>query len=566
MGKKANAEDVRVALEYYTRDDLACSIQSPNKKDVVKAMINDNKTKVVKRFMTRSVKETYQLFGKDHPHRELGISKFYSLRPKWVKKSPEHEETFTEDDFKRIYLCSPPQNDCFLRRCEKCPKMQSISLQSLHLDEDEEICYALWDAGELVKKNLSPRSPRCVPKHSGASVAGNATVVACGALAAQSRRGDRSDSASSEYQIILPPLPTGPTVLNTVFLHTDVRGRPYRVEDFCDTLSLLALLPEVVTLKAYQMNHVWAVTFKSPEGERKILAAGDIVVKGRRRVIVEPANRDVRVKTHWLLHYVPEDEVRVALAPYGQVIDVGTEKWRVQGVMGCGSMTRTAVIRLKPGIGLKDLPHQLRIAGGPALVVAPGRPPLCLRCQRTGLTRRDCLVPKCASCHRFGHVAESCIRTYAAATCSGGEDANAEHVMDEADIQEALEGAASLRTNTEVDRVASEQPLTVVAPSSVHASTENRDETPTNNYETATRNEPPTLKNEGPQSNSAVPPVTKIHMGRLRRTVEKKYRYAVMTGSVDGEGADLWRRRSRSAGRELSHACAKNDVSYEETN
>ncbi|KAM7289145.1 hypothetical protein ISCGN_029278 [Ixodes scapularis] len=62
------------------------------------------------------------------------------------------DETFTEDDFKRIYLCSAPQNDCFLRRCEKCPKMQSISLQSLHLDEDEEICYALWDAGELVKK------------------------------------------------------------------------------------------------------------------------------------------------------------------------------------------------------------------------------------------------------------------------------------------------------------------------------------------------------------------------------------------------------------------------------
>ncbi|KAM7310117.1 hypothetical protein ISCGN_007070 [Ixodes scapularis] len=62
------------------------------------------------------------------------------------------EKTFTEDDLKRIYLCSAPQNDCFLRRCEKCPKMQSISLQSLHLDEDEEICYALWDAGELVKK------------------------------------------------------------------------------------------------------------------------------------------------------------------------------------------------------------------------------------------------------------------------------------------------------------------------------------------------------------------------------------------------------------------------------
>ncbi|KAM7284591.1 hypothetical protein ISCGN_001685 [Ixodes scapularis] len=41
MGEKANAEDVRVALEYCTRDDLAFSVQSPNKKDVVKAMIND---------------------------------------------------------------------------------------------------------------------------------------------------------------------------------------------------------------------------------------------------------------------------------------------------------------------------------------------------------------------------------------------------------------------------------------------------------------------------------------------------------------------------------------------
>ncbi|CAN7996307.1 unnamed protein product, partial [Ixodes pacificus] len=98
MGKKANAEDVRVAIEYYTRDELACSVQSPNKKDVVKAMINDM-SKVVKRFMTRSIKEAYQLFRKDHPHPELGIS--------------------------------------------------NISLQSLHLDEDEEICFVSFDSALL---------------------------------------------------------------------------------------------------------------------------------------------------------------------------------------------------------------------------------------------------------------------------------------------------------------------------------------------------------------------------------------------------------------------------------
>ncbi|KAG0444543.1 hypothetical protein HPB47_013677 [Ixodes persulcatus] len=143
------------------------------------------------------------------------------------------------------------------------------------------------------------------------------TGSAGAAIAALSGRSDRNDSAPSEYQIILPPLPTGPTVLNTVFLHADVRGRPYRVEDFRDTLSCLALLPEVLTLGAYQMNNVWAVTFRSPEGKRKIIAAGDLVVKGRRCVVMDPVNRDVRVKIHWLLHYAPDDEVRVALAPYG---------------------------------------------------------------------------------------------------------------------------------------------------------------------------------------------------------------------------------------------------------
>ncbi|KAM7289509.1 hypothetical protein ISCGN_029638 [Ixodes scapularis] len=84
--------------------------------------------------------------------------------------------------------------------------------------------------------------------------------------------------------------------------------------------------------------------------------------------------------------------------------------------MDCGSMTRTAVIRLNPGLGLDKLPHQLPIAGGQVLVVAPGRAPLCLRCERTGHIRRDCRVPKCQSCHRIGHDAAHCVKTYAAAT------------------------------------------------------------------------------------------------------------------------------------------------------
>ncbi|CAN7938687.1 unnamed protein product, partial [Ixodes hexagonus] len=188
------------------------------------------------------------------------------------------------------------------------------------------------------------------------------------------------------------------------------------------------------------MNHVWAVTFKSPEGKRNTLVACDLVVKGRRCIVVDPGNRDARVKLHWPLYHVPDDEVKATLAPYGTVTEMGTEKWRVQGVMDCGSMTRTAVIRLNSGLGLDELPHQLRIAGGQVLVVAPGRAPLCLRFERTGHIRRDCQVPKCQSCHRIGHDAAHCVKTYAGATGPGACQASAEHLMDEADAEETIKG------------------------------------------------------------------------------------------------------------------------------
>ncbi|KAM7281215.1 uncharacterized protein ISCGN_006078, partial [Ixodes scapularis] len=328
-------------------------------------------------------------------------------------------------------------------------------------------------------------------------------------IAAQPGRGDRHDASTSDYQIILPPLPTGAAVLNTVFLHADIRGRPYRVEDFRDALGHLELLPGVLALGAFQMNHVWAVTFKSPEGKRKTLAAGDLVVKGRRCIVVDPGNRDIRVKLHWLLYHVPDDEVKAALAPYGTVTEMGTEKWRVQGVMDCGSMTRTAVIRLNPGLGLDKLPHQLRIAGGQVLVVAPGRAPLCLRCERTGHIRRDCRAPKCQSCHRIGHDAAHCVKTYATATGPGAGQANADHLMDEADAEETIKGAGPSTgtpvsgTSQQVDPPGLEHPLkTTDAATSANlaVASARKDKATTGRDEVSTKGAP-MKATEGQQSN-----------------------------------------------------------------
>ncbi|XP_049519378.1 uncharacterized protein LOC125943872 [Dermacentor silvarum] len=265
------------------------------------------------------------------------------------------------------------------------------------------------------------------------------------ASAAQSGRGNRNFAADG-YQVVLPSLPTGRFVVNTVFLHCDIRARPYRVEDFRDALAPLSLLPEVIALGAYRMSHVWAVTFKSAEAVKKILAASELKVKGRRCVVIDPGNQDVRMKVHWLLHNIPDDDVRVAFLPYGKVTEISRERWRVHGIADKGSTTRLVSLRLKAGVKLEDLPHQVNVAGEQALVVVSGRAPMCLRCHTTGHISRDCRVPKCSACRRFGHEEGQCPKTYASVTGPSSAEEPSELLMDETDAEEAAKPSGDAAT------------------------------------------------------------------------------------------------------------------------
>lgn len=262
-----------------------------------------------------------------------------------------------------------------------------------------------------------------------------------GAAVAASGRGNRTtDAETRDYQIILPQLPTGRFVLNTVFLHADVKARPYRVEDFRDTLARLELLPDVIALGAFQMNHVWAVTFKDAESAKKLVALRDVKVKDLRCMVIDPGNQVLRVKVHWVLYGVPDDLVRAAFAPFGVVTEVARDRWRVSGCSEKGSTTRLVSLKLKAGVTPDDVPHQLRIAGDNALVVVPGRLPLCLRCHRSGHVRRECRVPRCTRCRRYGHDDSQCVQTYASVAGPVGCDDKSEHLMDEVEAEEVAAG------------------------------------------------------------------------------------------------------------------------------
>lgn len=263
-------------------------------------------------------------------------------------------------------------------------------------------------------------------------------------VAAQPGHKNRTEGTEEDdYQVIMPQLPSGDLVRNTVFLHGDPKARPYHVEDFRDMLGRAGMLLEVTGLGAYQLNHVWAVTFQNAEGARKMLAGGDQRVKGHRCLVIDPKVQRVKLKLHGLLPTVPDADVLEVLATYGTVTEIARDYWKVLGVRGKDSTSRTVQLKLKSGLKVADLPHEIRVRGELALVVVAGRPVLCLRCGNSGHARRDCTVPRCSWCRRFGHAAAQCVRPCASVleVPEAEEDSVQGHLMDASEAEEAARGA-----------------------------------------------------------------------------------------------------------------------------
>lgn len=183
------------------------------------------------------------------------------------------------------------------------------------------------------------------------------------------------------------------------------------------------------------MNHLWIVTFKSAAAKRKLLTVKELQIKNKRCIVFDPNKVETRLKIHWVSFHLPEALIREALEPYGKVEQVTRETWRAEGFEGVESTTRVVRLILKENVTLDQLPHQLRLPGGNALVVVPGRAPLCLRCKMSGHIRKDCRVPRRDQCRRFGHKAEDCSRTFATVAMGGVDDVAAEVAMYEAEAE-----------------------------------------------------------------------------------------------------------------------------------
>ncbi|XP_072145129.1 uncharacterized protein [Dermacentor andersoni] len=244
----------------------------------------------------------------------------------------------------------------------------------------------------------------------------------------------------ASYKVVLPRLPTGNDVLNSIFLHADLSGRPYRAPDFRDALLEVVNTSDIVGVGQYQMSHVWMVTCASSAAKQTLVACGELRVKGLKCMVIDPGTKNIKLRLLWLPPHLEPRRVEEAFQSYGQVKSVEREVWRCTGMEQWVTTNREVSLVLKGTITVSSIPHIMSIYGHQCLVLIPGRPPLCLRCKRVGHVRRQCRTPRCLQCHRFGHSVDACVSTYANKLRSGqytADEPQLDHVMDSTEVIDA---------------------------------------------------------------------------------------------------------------------------------
>lgn len=177
-GKSLPESTINKVLEYYDSDTNSRVL--PNKKDVVKIKKDDRIIHVPKRLLLFDIKILFRNFKEENKETQISFTKFAELRPKWcvvagargthsvcvctihqnfkamfdasnlveLTKELSHQLHEFRDCIKYC-LCRNPKPECYLRTCEKCPKLLDFEeyVTSVLLNNDvENIIYSIWVA------------------------------------------------------------------------------------------------------------------------------------------------------------------------------------------------------------------------------------------------------------------------------------------------------------------------------------------------------------------------------------------------------------------------------------
>lgn len=178
-GRPLSNETALLIDAFYCSDDI--SRQMPGKKDYV-SIGRDTEGKPIhlqKRLILGNLREIYKHFKDTYPSVNIGFSKFAELRPKNcviagssgthcvcvctlhqniklmiiganLQKIKLKENEKSLDSYKSCIskiVCNPPNKDCYLNKCDNCPKINSFKdalQEALEEEMIENITYKQW--------------------------------------------------------------------------------------------------------------------------------------------------------------------------------------------------------------------------------------------------------------------------------------------------------------------------------------------------------------------------------------------------------------------------------------
>ena len=123
------------------------------------------------------------------------------------------------------------------------------------------------------------------------------------------------------------------------------------------------------------MAHIWMVTCTNALAKAKLCERGELLVKGRKCLVIDPDTRDIKMKLLWLPDHLEDRRIVEALHTHGTVRNISREKWRCPGMEHMDTLNREVNVTLHDGMTTDKIPHLLQVYGTQSLVIVPGRPP-----------------------------------------------------------------------------------------------------------------------------------------------------------------------------------------------
>jgi len=189
-GKQLPEETILKVINFY-EDDLNSRIM-PHKKATVKIKVNGQKEERQKRLLLSDIKVLYSQFKEKYENLHIGLTKFTELRPKWcvlAGSSGTHTSCVcvicqnfknmidalnlgeltknlkvplkSKEDCMLFVMCNNPNDKCYLKTCENCPKIDQFKdnlTEILNENFITQVIFSTWtstDRCTLLRECLS---------------------------------------------------------------------------------------------------------------------------------------------------------------------------------------------------------------------------------------------------------------------------------------------------------------------------------------------------------------------------------------------------------------------------